>query len=249
MREIKKDLLTCKIYETREEMGHAAAVEIAMKLREIISEKGEVNMLFAAAPSQNDVLSSLLKEEIEWSKVNAFHMDEYIGLEDKPNKTFAYFLKNAIFDKVPFKSINYIGSGDVDKVCENYSKLLKEHPIDIVCCGIGENAHIAFNDPWVANFNDDKIIKSVELDEVCRQQQVNDKTFDCLSDVPKYAVTLTVPTMVSAKYMFCVVPTAKKAKAVHDTLYADITEAVPATIMRKHSNAVMFVDKDSSTLI
>ena len=126
-------------------------------------------------------------------------MDEYVGLGDGDEKTFAHYLNAALFDRVRMKAVYYIGSaGDVGTLCERYEKLLKEHPIDIECLGIGENGHIAFNDPHVADFRDKKAIKLVDLDEKCRRQQVNDKTFDTLDEVPKYAVTLTVPTLVSA---------------------------------------------------
>lgn len=249
IREVKKDNLTCRVYENRDAMGKAAAKDVAETIRRLLQTQNEINMVFAAAPSQNDVLKHLLEEEVDWSKINAFHMDEYIGLEDKFEKTFACYLKTTIFDKAAFKSVNYVGSGDVETVCENYTKLLSERKIDIVLCGIGENAHLAFNDPPVADFNDQAIIKPVKLDEICRQQQVNDKTFDTLDEVPRYAVTLTIPTMVSAKYMFCVVPTEKKAQAVYNTMNAEISEAVPATAMRNHKNAIMYTDKDSAALL
>lgn len=249
IKNVRNDNLICKVYETREEMGKAAAKEIAEKIKELLHEKESINMLFAAAPSQNELLKYLTKEDVEWSKINAFHMDEYIGLNEGSQKSFAYYLKKNIFDNVPLKSVNYIGCGDIDKICETYSKLINENPIDIVCCGIGENAHLAFNDPGVADFNDKEIIKPVKLDEICRQQQVNDKTFDILDDVPKFAVTLTIPTMFSAKYMYCIVPTGKKANAVRDTMYAEISEAVPATIMRKHAHAIMYTDKESAKLL
>lgn len=249
MKEFKKDKLTCKVFPTRDEMGKAAAKDAAATIRKLLETQEEINMVFAAAPSQNDVLKHLLEEDVQWHKINAFHMDEYIGLEDKFEKTFAYYLKTAIFDKVPLKSVNYVGSGDVETVCKNYTELLSSRKIDVVLCGIGENAHLAFNDPPVADFNDKAVIKAVKLDEICRNQQVNDKTFDTLEEVPQYAVTLTIPTMVSAKYMFCVVPTDKKAKAVYDTMNAPISEAVPATAMRNHPNAVMYTDKDSGALL
>ena len=249
IKEVKKDNLVCRVYANRDEMGKAAAQDAAKTIRELLRNQDEINMVFAAAPSQNDVLKHLLAEDVEWGRINAFHMDEYIGLEDKFEKTFAYYLKTTIFDKVPLKSVNYVGSGDVDEVVKNYTKLLSTRKIDVVLCGIGENAHLAFNDPPVADFNDPAIIKPVKLDEVCRNQQVNDKTFDTIDEVPKFAVTLTIPTMVSAKYMFCVVPTDKKAQAVYDTMNAEISEAVPATAMRRHANAVMYTDADSASLL
>ena len=249
IKEVKKDDLVCRVYANRDEMGKAAANDAAAKIRELLQTQSEINMVFAAAPSQNDVLKHLLTEDVDWSKINAFHMDEYIGLEDKFEKTFAYYLKTSIFDKASFKSVNYVGSGDVETVCKNYTELLSNRKIDIVLCGIGENAHLAFNDPPVADFNDKAVIKAVKLDEVCRNQQVNDKTFDTLEEVPRYAVTLTIPTMVSAKHMFCVVPTKNKAQAVYDTMNAEISEAVPATAMRRHPSAIMYTDADSAALL
>lgn len=249
IKEVKKDNLVCRVYANRDEMGKAAAKDAAATIRALLAEQDEINMVFAAAPSQNDVLKHLLEEDVDWSRINAFHMDEYIGLEDKFEKTFGYYLKTTIFDKANFKSINYVGSGDVEAVCKRYTELLKTRQIDVVLCGIGENAHLAFNDPPVADFADPAVIKAVKLDEVCRNQQVNDKTFDTLEEVPQYAVTLTIPTMVSAKYMFCVVPTKNKAKAVFDTMHAEISEAVPATAMRRHANAVMYTDADSAALL
>lgn len=249
IKEVKKDNLVCRVYASRDEMGKAAARDAAAKIRELLKTQDEINMVFAAAPSQNDVLKHLLAEDVDWSKINAFHMDEYVGLEDQFEKTFAYYLKTTIFDKVNLKSVNYVGSGDVEAVCKNYTALLSNRKIDIVLCGIGENAHLAFNDPPVADFNDKAVIKAVKLDEICRNQQVNDKTFDTLDQVPRYAVSLTIPTMVSTRYMFCVVPTDKKAQAVYDTMNAEISEAVPATAMRRHPNAIMYTDADSAALL
>lgn len=249
LKKLKKENLEFRIYENRQIMGENAANDIADKIRELLKEKNEINVLFAAAPSQNDVLDSLIKLDIDWFKVNAFHMDEYVGLENNFSKTFAYYLKNRIFEKVPFKTVNYIGSGEIENICNKYEQLLKVYKLDIVICGIGENAHLAFNDPEFADLHDPKSIKVVELDGVCRQQQVNDKTFDTLDEVPKYAVTLTIPTMLSAKYIFCVVPTEKKAQAVYNTLNCKISSAVPATFLRLHKNSIMYLDSESGSLI
>ncbi len=246
--EIKAGKLAVKIFKTREEMGAAAGGDAAAKIKELIAKKGEVNMIFAAAPSQNETLATLVAAEgIDWSKVNAFHMDEYIGLSPDAPQGFGNFLKDRIFSKLPFKSVNYIYAENetAEETCARYTKLIKENPIDIVCLGIGENGHIAFNDPWVADFNDSEVIKKVELDEVCRQQQVNDGCFAKLDDVPKFALTLTVPTLYNADYLFCTVPAPTKADAVYKTVNNDINEDLPATIMRNHDNAVMYCDSDS----
>ena len=252
LKEIKKDKLKVMVFPTRVEMGNKAGTDAAECIKKLLSEKEEVNMIFAAAPSQNETLAALISEDgIDWSRVNAFHMDEYIGLSPDAPQGFGNFLKNAIFSKLPFKSVNYIyKEGETaEETCERYTKLIKENPIDIVCLGIGENGHIAFNDPWVADFNDKEVIKKVELDEVCRQQQVNDGCFSTLDDVPKYALTLTVPTLFNADYLFCTVPAPTKADAVYKTINNEINEELPATIMRKHDNAVMYCDKDSGAKI
>lgn len=249
IREYVQDNLNCKVFSDRDSMGEYAARLIADKMRELLASQESINMVFAAAPSQNDVLKYLSMQDVDWSRVTAFHMDEYVGLEQNSPKTFAHYLDGALFSKVKLKNIYYIGCGDSEKLCERYEKLLKAHPIDIVCLGIGENGHIAFNDPDVADFADKKVIKLVGLDNACRRQQVNDKTFDTLADVPHYAVTLTIPTLVSAKYMFCTVPTEKKAEAVYRTMRAPVDRTVPATILRRHPNAVMFTDVDSAKLL
>ena len=246
--ELKKDKLTVKIFETRDAMGEAAGTEAAAKIRELIEKKGEVNMIFAAAPSQNETLRTLVSAEgIDWTKVNAFHMDEYIGLSADAPQGFGNFLKERLFDLLPFRSVQYIyAEGETaEETMERYTRQISEHPIDIVCLGIGENGHIAFNDPWVADFNDKEVIKKVPLDEVCRQQQVNDGCFERIEDVPKYALTLTVPTLFDADYLFCTVPAKTKAEAVYNTVNCEISEEVPATIMRRHENAVMYCDRDS----
>lgn len=172
MKKFIKDKLTVKITGTRTEMGGTEGKDIADKIKELQKVKNEINIIFAAAPSQNETLAALAASEgIDWTKINAFHMDEYIGLDENAPQKFGNFLKNAIFEKLPFKSINYINGGaeNTDAECERYTKRLESYPTDIVCMGIGENGHIAFNDPPVADFNDKKIMKIVILDEICRR--------------------------------------------------------------------------------
>ena len=248
IKEMQVGKLKVKVYETRQAMREGAAKEAAARIKELISKKGEINIIFAAAPSQNEFLASLIADkEIDWSKINAFHMDEYVGISKDAPQAFSNFLKDRIFSKVPFKSVNYIdvSAEDAEKECERYSDLLKANPADIVCMGIGENGHIAFNDPPVADFNDKKIVKVVELEQKCRQQQVNDGCFKTINDVPKYALTLTIPTLMAGKYIFCIVPGKTKTEAVTNTVNDKISTVCPATILRTHNNAVLYVDKDS----
>ncbi len=250
MRELKKDKLTVKIYGSRREMGMAAAEYAKNAINKAIEEKGFANVIFAAAPSQNETLEELLKQNIDFSKVNAFHMDEYAGLSLKDSQSFGRYLTDHIFGKANFKSVNLIpATEDIDVACEKYSKLLTEYPVDVVCLGIGENGHIAFNDPGVADFNDTKLIKKAKLDDVCRMQQVHDGCFESFDKVPEYALTLTVPALFKAKTLVCTVPAKTKAEAVKRTVTEDISENCPATVMRKHDDAVMFVETESASLL
>lgn len=244
-----KDKLKVNIYPTRQEMGLAAAADIEAAIVKTVSRKGSCNMIFAAAPSQNEVLAGLAaSEKVDWSAVNAFHMDEYIGLPSDAPQGFANFLRNALFDKVKFRSVNCIdSSADAKDEIKRYSELLENNPIDIVVMGIGENGHIAFNDPHVADFKDSARVKAVELDEICRTQQVHDGCFAKLDDVPKLALTLTIPMLISAKEAFCIVPASTKAAAVYNTINGEISEKCPATILRKHDNATLYLDSDSSS--
>ena len=248
LKKIQKDKLTVEVYDTRDAMGNAAAANAAEKLRALLTEKDEVNMIFAAAPSQNETLAALVKAEgIDWTRVNAFHMDEYIGLAPDAPQGFGNFLKERLFDLLPFKSVQYIyAEGETpEETMARYTKLLRDYPVDIVCLGIGENGHIAFNDPWVADFNDPYLIKKVPLDPVCRQQQVNDGCFAKLDDVPEYALTLTVPALTCAKHLICTVPAKTKTEAVWQTVNHEANADLPATSMRLHDSAVMYCDKDS----
>ncbi len=249
--ETKKDALKVEVYPTREQMGQAVAKDVSAAIKEILEQQHEVNIVFAAAPSQKDLYEGLLAQDIPWDKVNALHMDEYIGITDDQPQSFRYYLKKNLFEKAGLKSIHYIQgeNKDIDEECVRYTRILTDYKPDIVCMGIGENTHIAFNDPPVADFNDPKLVKKVELEEMCRQQQVNDGCFPTIEDVPTHALTLTIPALVSAPYIFCVVPGTTKAQAVYQTLHEDISEKFPSTILRKHTRAKLYLDKESSSLL
>ena len=252
MKEIKIDKLNVKIFETRREMGEVAAKDIKERFCKLLAEKDEINVIFAAAPSQNDVLKSLTEDkDIEWGRINAYHMDEYIGLDKDAPQGFGNFLRDHIFGLVPFKSVNYIDCTAKDPEAEaaRYAKFLSENPTDVVVMGIGENGHIAFNDPPVADFNDKVLVKPVKLDEICRNQQVNDGCFAKIDDVPTHALTLTVPALVKAPNLFCIVPAPTKAWAVKETLTGSIDEHCPASILRLQDSAILYLDKDSSSLL
>ena len=246
---IVSDNLRANIFGSRADAGAAAAADCAAKLRDLLKQKDVVNMLFAAAPSQNEMLSALINErDIDWTRVRAFHMDEYIGLSIDAPQRFANFLKHKLFDVLPFKEICLIGgrSAAADSGAEEYISLIKMYPPDIVCLGIGENGHIAFNDPHVADFNDGELLKKVQLDHKCRVQQVNDGCFGTLSEVPEYALTVTIPVIMAAKHLICTVPGPSKADAVFDTLKGPVQTDCPASVMRLHGDACMYLDCDSA---
>lgn len=246
------DCLKVNIYDTRKALGESAAADFADKVRELLQEKEEINIVFAAAPSQNEFLQALAKnDEIAWSRINAFHMDEYVGLNPEAPQSFGNFLKDRLFSKQPFKSLHYLGGSSENTAaeCKRYAELLRRYPTHIVCMGIGENGHIAFNDPHVAFFDDKEWIKVVELDHKCRTQQVNDGCFKQIDEVPENALTLTIPALLSADLIFCMVPGKTKAQAVYDTVTGEITEKCPASILRTHKNAVLYTDVDSAAKI
>lgn len=231
-------------------MGAAAAAMAADRIRLLLQEQEQLNVIFAAAPSQQEFLEALAADgSIEWERINAFHMDEYIGLPADAPQGFGNFLKTRIFAKVPFRSVHYLNgnAADAEQECERYAALLLQG-VDIVNMGIGENTHIAFNDPHVADFNDPRLVKVVDLDYACRQQQVNDGCFSTFAQVPTHALTLTVPALMQARYVFCMVPGPNKAAAVKHTLFDPISEKFPSTILRNHPQAALFVDKDSAAL-
>ena len=236
--------LAVRIFDERGEMGKAAAEDAAKRINAIIAQKGEANLVFAAAPSQDDVLEHLLKQDIDWTKVRGFHQDEYVGIDASEPAGFGNFLRRAIFDKVPFKELHYLlcAKDEAEAKCESYTELLKKYPIDLIFLGIGENGHLAFNDPAVADFNDPKMVKIVELDDVCRQQQVNDGCFPNLDAVPKNAMTMTMSLIMSIPQAICVVPTDRKADAVHNAIYGEVTTACPASILRNHPSATLYLD-------
>ncbi len=240
-----------EIHNSRTQMGAAAARAVAATTHSLLKEQPEITIVFAAAPSQNEFLAALSAQAIPWQRVNAFHMDEYIGLEAGSPQTFAAYLKAHLFDKIACHAVHYLNGNAADPLaeCKRYTALLKQFPVDIVCMGIGENNHIAFNDPPVANFNDPETVKIVTLDNDCRQQQVNDGCFPSLNAVPTQALTLTVPALLNSRYIFCMVPGERKAKAIYHTFNSPVSEKYPSTILKTHPAARLYLDNQSSKMI
>lgn len=240
------------IAESRAEMGALSGHDVAAMIKTLLQVKEEINVMFAAAPSQNDALATLMADrEIPWNRVHAFHMDEYISLPRNAPQGFGNFLRERVFSKADFASVNYINPEPEDPQAEadRYEALLREHPMDVCILGIGENGHMAFNDPAEADFRDGRLVKIVHLDERCRQQQVNDGCFPALDDVPRTAMTVTIPGLLRAKAMFCIVPTANKAGAVRRALTGAIETACPASILREKTGARLYLDPDAASLL
>lgn len=245
------DGLPVHVFDTRAEMGAAAARGAAHIIREAIDKKGEANVVFAAAPSQDDLIASLLGQDIDWRRVRGFHQDEYIGLDPAHSAGFGNFLRRAIFDRVPFGELFYMACppDEAEAMCEKYTALLEEYPPDLIFLGVGENGHLAFNDPAVADFNDPRRVKVVSLDDVCRMQQVNDGCFASIDEVPRQALTLTMSQILAIPHAIAVVPTVRKARAVADALRGPVCERCPASALRRHTDARLYLDADSASLL
>ena len=249
MKQFKKENLLVNISEDEKSAGEVSAAFVAEHLNKAIASKGSANIILATGASQFAFLDAIKKLDIDWSKVTAFHLDEYIGISASHPASFRKYLKEKITDDVKPKKMYYINGDveDIDKEIANYEKLLKEYPADVACIGIGENGHIAFNEPDVADFNDPKLAKVIKLDDRSRQQQLGEGWFETIDDVPEKAISLTIPAMMNAKVISCMVPDKRKAEAVYNTLNGEISTDCPATILRKHDNAVLFLDKESAS--
>lgn len=232
---------------SRRDMGRKAASDVAQELRHRLSTQNSVRMIFAAAPSQSEVLASLVEQPgIDWSRVTAFHMDEYIGLPTDAPQRFGLWLRRAIFDQVPFAAVHLLDPGNEPEVAAAvYTGRLAEAPIDIVCLGIGVNGHLAFNDP-PADLHDPASVKVVNLDATCRRQQVDDGCFPTIDSVPMQALTLTIPRLLAADRLYCCVPGAMKRDAVRRALRHPIGPACPATALRLHLHCRLYLDPESA---
>lgn len=238
---------TVRSFPTRREMGVAAAAEAAQVLRQALTAAPVARAVFAAAPSQAEMLDVLASHDLDWSRIEAFHMDEYVGLPADAPQLFGPWLERRLFRRVPFRAVHLLRPGDgVEACCAAYAALLDTAPLDLVCLGIGVNGHLAFNDPPVADLADPLDVKPVQLDETCRQQQVDDGAFPALADVPREAVTLTVPRLLRAERLVCTVPGPAKRAAVRAALHGPVGTACPASALRLHDACALFLDADST---
>lgn len=251
MRELVAGQLQAFIHPTRDAMGAAAAADAADAISRALKQRGEARVILASAPSQLEVLHHLTRTPLDWSRVTLFHMDEYVGLPGDHPASFRRFQHQHVLPHISPRAFHEI-QGDApnpDAECARYAALLMEGPIDLVCLGIGENGHLAFNDPPVADFADSLQVKQVELEQRCREQQVHDGCFASLDLVPRFALTLTIPALLRGEHLVCTVPGLRKAQAVRDTLQHPLSTACPATILREHASARLYLDTQAATLL
>jgi glucosamine-6-phosphate deaminase len=249
MRKLLFDVLEVEVHESHDVMAAEAAAAAAARLMRVLGEKEQARVIFASAASQVRFLEELRRHaEVDWSRIVGFHMDEYLGIEPDHPASFRRFLRERVEEVLRPAAFHYL-CGEADEPvteCERYEGLLRDAPIDLCVLGIGENGHVAFNDPAVADFRDPRWVKLVRLDEACRQQQVGEGAFPALDAVPRYAYTLTVPALCAAGRMLCVVPERRKAAAVRAALRGPISTACPASMLRQQPHARLFLDADSA---
>lgn len=249
------DSLEVLVFETRAQAGRAAARHVARAIAERQEAAGQASVVFAAAPSQNEMLAELVAQpSIDWTRVVAFHMDEYLGLEADHPISFRRYLQEHLFRLVGLgpDQLRLIPGERTERplrTCLDYEEHLLAEPPDIVCAGIGENGHLAFNDPPVADFLDPVLVKVVRLDAACRNQQLHDAGFQRLEDVPTHAYTMTIPALLQAPVVSVIVPGPRKANAVLNTLRGPINESCPATALRRHVGARLYLDRESARLV
>ncbi|MCR2821193.1 glucosamine-6-phosphate deaminase [Lederbergia panacisoli] len=238
-----------KVLKNKEELGKAAAEKAAEILKERIAKNGKARLVLSTGASQFETLKELVASNVDWSKVEMFHLDEYIDLPADHPASFRNYLKSRFVERVNIEKVHYVdGQGDIQNNIKLLSEEIKKEPIDIGLIGIGENAHIAFNDP-PADFDTEEPYIIVNLDEQCRQQQVNEGWFPSIEDVPKKAITMSVHQILQCDVIISSVPGSRKANAIKSTIDYEETERIPATKLKGHSDWTLFLDSGSSSLL
>ncbi len=246
------DSLPVRVYASQSELARDVARIAREYLIDLLGRQGSAAVILATGNSQIQFLEALIAMGgVDWPKITLFHMDEYLGIDAHHPASFRRYMRERVEIRVRPRVFHYL-QGDallpLDE-CKRYTNLLAAQAIDLCCLGIGENGHLAFNDPPVANFDDPHRVKLVQLDEACRQQQVNERHFPEMAAVPQYAFTLTIPALCSAKKMLCIAPERRKARAVHDALRGAISTACPASWLRKQAHAMLLLDRDSAAML
>jgi glucosamine-6-phosphate deaminase len=233
------------------ELGESAGKAAADLIRITIANKGSANIILATGASQFETLKQLIIEkDIDWSKVNMFHLDEYIGLPETSGASFRKYLKDRFLCKVPALKAVYLVDGEADPVqeCNRLSTIIEANPIDVALVGIGENGHLAFNDP-PADFDTKEPFIIVDLDEACRKQQFNEGWFESVDEVPKQAISMSISQICKSKHIICSVPDVRKAQAVKDCLEQPVSNRYPASTLQLHPSCSYYLDKSSSSLL
>ena len=242
------DLLV-QVYDCEAAMAEGAAKIVQEYLQGVIENKGKANMMLATGNSQIKFLNALINlGGIDWSRVTFFHLDEYLGISPEHPGSFRYYLRERVQRWINPREFHYIHGDTLEPIteCDRYSELLQVYTIDLCCLGIGDNGHLAFNDPAVANFQDSHLVKLVKLDVTNRQQQVNTGYFPNIEIVPQYAFTVTLPVICAASKIICLAPGERKAEIIKRMLESQITENIPASILRQQSQATLFLDVNSA---
>lgn len=247
------DQLTVEIHPTNQALGEAAAQALCAHLRQLLQEKETASIIFATGNSMLYFYEGLRRHvtEVDWQRVRIFHMDEYVGMADDHPASFRRYLNEKIICYLnPLEFFEVLGDApDAWAECARYAALLRQYPADVCCLGIGENGHIAFNDPPYADFDDPERVKVVRLAEKSRRQQVGEGHFPSLDAVPREAITLTIPALLQPAYIIGIVPEMRKAEAVKAALTGPITEECPASILRKTPQCRLFLDEDAASLL
>lgn len=245
------DGIYVQIFADKRALAAAAAEYVANRLRLAIAKRADSNLILATGASQYEFLGELLQVEgVDWAKVTAFHLDEYLGISSQHPSSFRRFLHEHLFDHLPLAAVHLLEGDAADPMqeCRRYASLLTGRTIHVACVGIGENGHLAFNDP-PADFNAPDLVHIVTLDEACRRQQVGEGHFATIDDVPKKALSLTIPAILAARTISCVVPDRRKAEAVRCALEGPISPYCPASALRLHKNCHLYLDIDSAALL
>lgn len=244
--------LRVRVFERDVDLARAAAIEAAVSIRGAIDARGVAHVMFASGNSQLAFLGMLADEHrIDWSLVIGFHMDEYLGLPADHSASFRRYMREHVVDALHLREFHGVGGDAADPQAEadRYATLLRAHPLDLCCLGVGENGHLAFNDPEVADFDDPSDVKVVELDDRCRMQQAGEGHFPTIDAVPRRAITVTIPALLRAGTVLAIVPERRKAEPVLRALEAPVSTTCPASILRRHPHASLFLDEESASLL
>lgn len=240
-----------RIFATKDETGRAAGELAAARISAAIAERRRASIILATGASQFEMLATLVAQDVDWSKVTAFHLDEYVGMTDVHPASFRKYLRERFTSKARgLAAFHYVdgAAADAEAECRRVGDIIRRHPIDVACVGIGENGHLAFNDP-PADFDTEQPYIVVDLDEACRRQQLGEGWFPKLDDVPRRAISMSIRQILKSRCIICTVPDQRKAVAVRNTLEGEITNRVPASVLRRHGDCHLFLDEQAASLL